>query len=134
MPGGGAAWPAAYRHRARPLCRRAAGGDQAAQPHVAERARPGWLAHPLRRPRRADSRLQCSARHASPRGACLIPPSPSGCSVMQWYLHLKLVQKLVIAFCVGALLTPAVGILCVLRLQQMSHLTEVLYENRLLAI
>src|SRR5690606_16777110 len=134
MPGGGAAWPAAFRHRGRPLCRRAAGGDQAAQPHVAQRARPGWLDHPRRRPRRADSRHQFPARHASPRGACLIPPSLSWSTLMQWYLNLKLMQKLVIAFCVGALLTLAVGILAVLRLQQMAHITEDLYENRLLAI
>ena len=53
---------------------------------------------------------------------------------MQWYLNLKLMQKLVIAFCVGALLTLAVGILAMLRLQQMAHITEDLYENRLLAI
>src|SRR5690554_1253867 len=134
MPGGGAAWPAAYRHRGRPLCRRAAGGDQAAQPHVAQRARPGWLDHPRRRPRRADSRHQFPARHASPRGACLIPPSLSWSTLMQWYLNLKLMQKLVIAFGAGALLTLIVGVLAVLRLQQMAHVTEDLYKNRLLAI
>ena len=53
---------------------------------------------------------------------------------MQWYLNLKLMQKLVIAFCVGALLTLAVGVLAVLRLQQMIDLNQDMYDNRLVAI
>src|SRR5690606_22567634 len=39
-----------------------------------------------------------------------------------------------IAFGAGALLTLIVGVLAVLRLQQMAHVTEDLYKNRLLAI
>ena len=53
---------------------------------------------------------------------------------MQWYLNLKLMQKLVIAFCVGALLTLIVGVVAVLRLQQMIDLNQDMYDNRLVAI
>ena len=53
---------------------------------------------------------------------------------MQWYLNLKLMQKLVIAFCVGALLTLAVGVLAVLRLQQMADINQDMYDNRLVGI
>ena len=53
---------------------------------------------------------------------------------MQWYLNLKLMQKLVIAFCVGALLTLAVGVLAVLRLQQITDINQDMYDNRLVAI
>ena len=53
---------------------------------------------------------------------------------MQWYLNLKLMHKLVIAFCVGALLTLIVGVLAVLRLQQMIDINQDMYDNRLLAI
>src|SRR5690606_17968189 len=134
MPGGGAAWPAAYRHRGRPLCRRAAGGDQAAQPHVAQRARPGWRDHPRRRPRRAASRPPLPAGHAPPRGAGLSPPRVAWRTLMQWYLNLHLMQELVRAFGAGALLTLVVRVVAVLRLQQMAHVTEDLYKTRLLAI
>ena len=53
---------------------------------------------------------------------------------MQWYLNLKLMQKLVIAFCVGALLTLIVGAVAVLRLQQMIDINQDMYDNRLVAI
>ena len=45
---------------------------------------------------------------------------------MQWYLNLKLMQKLLIAFSTGALLTLVVGVLAVMRLQQMADITEYL--------
>lgn len=53
---------------------------------------------------------------------------------MQWYLNLKLMQKLLIAFSTGALLTLVVGVLAVMRLQQMADITEYLYKHRLLSI
>lgn len=53
---------------------------------------------------------------------------------MQWYLKLKLMQKLLVAFIVGALLTLAVGALSIIRLQEMADISEDMYSNRLQAI
>lgn len=53
---------------------------------------------------------------------------------MQWYLKLKLMQKLLVAFIIGALLTLAVGSLSILRLQQLAAITNDMYLNRLQAI
>ena len=53
---------------------------------------------------------------------------------MQWYLKLKLKQKLLIAFCISAALTLAVGVLSIFSLQKMDALAKDLYQNRVVAI
>ena len=53
---------------------------------------------------------------------------------MNWYLKLKLKNKLLVAFITGALLTLLVGGLAINRLQHMQNLSEDMYSNRVVAI
>ncbi|KRW61161.1 methyl-accepting chemotaxis protein [Pseudomonas sp. TTU2014-080ASC] len=53
---------------------------------------------------------------------------------MNWYLKLKLKNKLLAAFITSALLTLVVGVLAINRMQHMTNLSEDMYNNRVVAI
>ena len=53
---------------------------------------------------------------------------------MNWYLSLKLKNKLLVAFITGAALTLAVGLLSISRLQQLDAITTDMYENSMVAV
>lgn len=53
---------------------------------------------------------------------------------MNWYLTLKLKNKLLVAFITGAALTLIVGVLAITRLQQLDAITTDMYDNSMVSV